>query len=63
MSEYHSRKHTHHHKHRPDSSTLFKERSLRNIEIRKKVEKGLKIALIIVAILMALAVVVVYNVN
>lgn len=49
--------HHHHHHHKKDGASLFKQRSLRAIETRKKVEKLLKIAMITLAILMALAVI------
>lgn len=49
--------HHHHHHHKKDGASLFKQRSLRAIETRKKVEKLLKITLIVLAILMGLAVI------
>ena len=52
MAEHH-----HHHHHKKDGASLFKQRSLRAIETRKKVEKILKVTLIILAIIMGLAVV------
>lgn len=52
MAEHH-----HHHHHKKDGASLFKQRSLRAIETRKKVEKFLKVTLIILAIIMGLAVV------
>ena len=58
MSEQH---HHHHHHHRKDSATRFKERSLNAIAMRNKMEKWGKIALLIVAIIMMLAVVVIYR--
>lgn len=54
MAEEH---HHHHHHHKKDGASLFKQRSLRAIETRKKVEKLLKITLIVLAILMGLAVI------
>ena len=57
MSE---QQHHHHHHHRKDSSTLFKERSLRAIRIRRMVEKWLKIALVVVAVIMVLLVIAAY---
>ena len=56
MSEHH-----HHHHHRKDSATRFKERSLNAIVLRRKLEKWGKIVLLIVAIIMVIAVVVVYR--
>ena len=55
MAEEHH--HHHHHHHKKDGASLFKQRSLRAIETRKKVEKLLKITLIVLAILMGLAVI------
>ena len=55
MSEEHH--HHHHHHHKKDGASLFKQRSLQAIETRKKVEKFLKIGLVALAIIMALAVV------
>ena len=55
--------HHHHHHHKKDGASLFKERSLANIRRKKLIEKVLKIALIIIAILMALAVVFVYTIG
>lgn len=57
MSEHHH----HHHHHRKDSATRFKERSLNAIVLRRKLEKWGKIALLVVAIIMMIAVVVVYR--
>lgn len=54
MSEHH---HHHHHK---DDATRFKERSLNAIVLRRKLEKWGKIALLVLAILMLLAVLFVY---
>ena len=51
----------HHHHHRKDSATLFKERSLNAIVLRRKLEKWGKIALMVLAILMILAVGFVYT--
>ena len=55
MSEEHH--HHHHHHHKKDGASLFKQRSLQAIETRKKIEKCLKIGLVTLASLMALAVV------
>ena len=55
MSEHH-----HHHK---DGASQFKQKSLAAIKPRKLLEKILKISLIIVAIIMAIAVVFVYTVG
>ncbi|MBR1548981.1 MAG: hypothetical protein IJ637_09700 [Prevotella sp.] len=59
MSE--QKHHHHHHKHRKDSATLFKERSLRSIAVKRQIEKWLKIVLMVVAAIMVLAVVFVYK--
>ncbi len=53
--------HHHHGKHKRDSASIFKEKSLRAIQTRKKIEKYIKIALLVVAIMMGLAVVFVYK--
>ena len=53
----------HHHHHKKDGSSLFKQRSLANIQRKKVIEKVLKITLTIIALLMALAVVFVYTVG
>ena len=55
MSEHH---HHHHHK---DGATRFKERSLNAIVLRRKLEKWGKIALLVLALLMLLAVIFVYT--
>jgi cell division protein FtsL len=53
----------HHHHHKKDGSSLFKQRSLANIRRKKIIEKVLKIALMVIAVLMACAVVFVYTVG
>ena len=55
MSEHH-----HHHHHR-DDATRFKERSLNAIVLRRKLEQWGKIALLVIALLMLLAVIFVYT--
>ena len=57
MSEHHH----HHHHHRKDGASRFKERSLNAILLRRNLEKWGKIALLIVAIIMILAVGFVYT--
>jgi len=52
--------HHHHHHHHKDGATRFKERSLNAIVLRRKLEKWLKIALLILALLMVLATLYVY---
>ncbi|UPS45387.1 hypothetical protein M1D30_04220 [Prevotella sp. E15-22] len=54
MAEEH---HHHHHHHKKDGASLFKQRSLQAIETRRRVEKVLKVFLVVLAIVMALAVV------
>jgi cell division protein FtsL len=54
MAEEH---HHHHHHHKKDGASLFKQRSLQAIETRRRVEKVLKLFLVVLAIVMALAVV------
>ena len=54
MAEEH---HHHPHHHKKDGDSLFKQRSLQAIETRKRVEKVLKVSLVVLAIVMALAVV------
>jgi len=49
--------------HKKDGSSLFKQRSLANIQRKKVIEKVLKITLTIIALLMALAVIFVYTVG
>ena len=60
MSEH---QHHHHHRHHKDGATRFKERSLNAIVFRRKFEKYLKIALTVIAVLMVLAVIVVYTIG
>ena len=57
MSDQHKHQHHHHHK---DDATKFKERSLNAIVLRRNLEKWGKIALLIVAIIMIIAVIIVY---
>jgi len=52
----------HHHHHR-DGASLFKQQSLASIQRKKLIEKVLKMALTIIAILMAIAVVLVYTIG
>lgn len=56
-------KHHHHHHHKKDGSSLFKQKSLAAIERRKLLEKILKISMIVLAVIMAIAVVFVYTVG
>ena len=52
--------HHHHHHHKKDGASRFKERSLNAIVFRRKLEKWLKITLVIIALLMLAAVIYVY---
>lgn len=63
MADQHQQHHHHHHHHRKDGATRFKERSLNAIVFRRKFEKYLKIALTVIAVLMVLAVIVVYTIG
>jgi len=58
MSEHH-----HHHHHRKDSATIFKEKSLRAIELRRLFEKWLKIAVIVLAIVMVILLILAYTIG
>ena len=55
--------HHHHHHHKKDGASRFKQKSLAAIERRKLIEKVLKIAVVVLAILMAIAVVLVYTIG
>lgn len=52
--------HPHHH-HRKDSASIFKEKSLRAIELRRLFEKYLKIVVVILAIVMVALVIFAYT--
>ncbi len=54
-------KHQHRRHHSHDAATVFKEKSLAAIERRKMFEKYLKIFLYVLAVIMAVAVVIVYK--
>ena len=56
MAEQHQHQHQHHHHHK-DGASRFKERSLNAIVWKRKMEKWLKIALLVIAILMVIAVI------
>ena len=53
--------HHHHHRRHKDSASIFKEKSLRAIELRRLFEKYLKIAVVILAIVMAALVIFAYT--
>ena len=57
MSEHH------HHHHKKDGSSLFKEKSLAAIRRKKILEKVLKLGLVILAIIMAIAVLFAYTIG
>lgn len=61
MAQEHA--HHHHHHHKKDGSSLFKQKSLAAIQRRKLFEKIIKISLIVLAILMAIAVVLAYTIG
>ena len=54
--------HYHHHHHK-DGASRFKERSINAIYLRRQIEKYLKIALLVLAILSVLAVIIVYTIG
>ena len=53
--------HHHHHHHHKDGATRFKERSLNAIVLRRKLEKWLKVIVMVLALLMVLATIYVYK--
>ena len=53
--------HHHHHRRHKDSASIFKEKSLRAIELRRLFEKYLKIAVVILAIVMVALVIIAYT--
>ena len=55
--------HHHHHHHRKDSATIFKEKSLRAIELRRLFEKWLKVIVIALAIVMVILLILAYTVG
>lgn len=60
MEKSSSQNHHHHHRHRKDHATRFKERSLNAIVLRRRIEKWLKIFLLVVALAMVATVVYLY---
>lgn len=60
---HHHHHHHHHHHESMDSATMFKIKSLNSIENRKKYAKWLFRALCIVAAILFIIVLVVYNIN
>ena len=52
-----------HHHHEPDDASVFKKRSLSQIQLKKTLEKVLKIILFIIALLMLAAVIFVYTIG
>lgn len=61
MSE--NSEHHHHHHHRIDAATMFKQKQLQAIKRRKIIKKWAFRALVAVAIIMAIAVIVVYRMH
>jgi len=55
--------HHHHRHHRKDSATIFKEKNLRAIEVRKKIEKWLKYVVLVVAVIMVICVFLAYTIG
>ena len=55
--------HHHHHHHKSDGAHNFNKKSLAAIKRRKLIERVLKIALCVVAIIMAIAVVLAYTIG
>lgn len=56
--QQHQHQHQHHrHHHHKDGSSRFKERNLNAIVLKRKMEKWLKIVLLVIAILMIIAVI------
>ena len=53
----------HHHHHHKDSASLFKERSLRAITLRRLFEKWLKIAVIVLAAVMVVLLILAYTIG
>ena len=60
MSSSNNHSHHHHHHRHEDEATKFKRRSLMAIEMRKKIAKWTFRALCVIAVIMAIAVVIVY---
>jgi lipopolysaccharide/colanic/teichoic acid biosynthesis glycosyltransferase len=56
----HEHTHHHHHHHRDDYASRFKRKSLQSIEFRRKADKWLKIALLVLSAVMMLIVVIAY---
>ena len=56
----HEHTHHHHHHHRDDDASRFKRKSLQSIEFRRKADKWLKIALLVLSAVMMLIVVIAY---
>ena len=60
MAEEHNH---HHHHHRKDDASLFKQKSLAAIKRRKQIEKVLKIATMVLAVVMAILVFLAYTIG
>ena len=63
MSETNHEHHHHHHHHHMDGASMFKHKQLQAIKRRKIIAKWAFRALIVVAIIMAIAVIVVYRMH
>lgn len=63
MAEQTHSHHHHHHHHKIDGATRFKRNSLRALKRRKIIARWAWYALVATAIIMAIAVVVVYNIQ
>lgn len=63
MSNEEQQHHHHHHHHKKDGASRFKQKSLAAIERRKLIEKVLKIAVVVLAIFMAIAVLLAYTIG
>ncbi len=55
--------HHHHRHHKKDSATIFKEKNLRAIEVRKKVEVWLKYIVMAIAVIMVICVFLAYTIG
>ena len=53
----------HHHHHKKDGASRFRDRSLNAIHIRRQIEKYLKITLAVLAVIMVIAVLLVYTIG
>ena len=63
MSEESNHTHHHHHHHRIDGASKFKRDSLLALHRRKVIEKWLWRSMIVIAVMMAIAVIIVYTIG